>query len=69
MVADYLRENGADKVEITNIEGEKGTTDGLKITIKGKKQNAPVLGIIGPSGRYRSQTRSQWFLFLMEMEL
>lgn len=50
MVADYLRENGADKVEITNIEGEKGTTDGLKITIKGKKQNAPVLGIIGRLG-------------------
>ncbi|ADQ13777.1 DUF1177 domain-containing protein [Halanaerobium hydrogeniformans] len=49
-LADYLRDNGADKVEVTNIEGEKGTTDGLKITIEGATKNAPVLGIVGRLG-------------------
>jgi hypothetical protein len=49
-VAEYLRNNGADEVMTTSIQGKNGSTDGLKIRIKGYDDTAPILGIIGRLG-------------------
>lgn len=55
MVADFLRERGAEQIEVTTIEGEKGTTDFIKITIPGTQGkyeggSCRTLGIIGRLG-------------------
>jgi hypothetical protein len=54
-VAELLRGRGAEQVEVTTIEGEKGTTDFLKITIPGVQGKcgqgtSRTLGIIGRLG-------------------
>lgn len=55
MVADLLQARGASQVEVTTIEGQKGTTDFLKIIIPGTqgKQGggtSRTLGILGRLG-------------------
>ncbi|ASJ16454.1 hypothetical protein A3L04_04875 [Thermococcus chitonophagus] len=49
-VADFLKGRGVKEVEVTTIEGEKGSTDFVKIVIPGKDSKAPKLGIIGRLG-------------------
>ncbi|WP_457753418.1 DUF1177 domain-containing protein [Thermococcus sp.] len=54
-VAEVLKERGLEHVEVKTIEGEKGSTDFIKIVIPGKDGklsggNAPTLGIIGRLG-------------------
>lgn len=54
-VADFLGANGAEGIEVKEIRGEKGTTDGIKIIIKGENGksrggSAPTLGVIGRLG-------------------
>lgn len=55
MVANLFKERGFNDVEVRKVEGDKGSTDFIKITIKGKNGklsggNAPTLGIIGRLG-------------------
>lgn len=55
MVEEYMRSLGAEDVEVTTIEGKKGKTDMIRITIpgiKGKKAggDAPTLGVLGRLG-------------------
>jgi len=55
MVADFLSARGAEQIEIKTIEGEKGTTDFIKITIPGTQGKyeggtCRTLGIIGRLG-------------------
>jgi len=54
-VAEILKERGIEHVEVTTINGEKGSTDFIKIIIPGKNgkisgRDAPTLGIIGRLG-------------------
>ncbi|MFA4646684.1 DUF1177 domain-containing protein [Pyrococcus kukulkanii] len=54
-VAEVLRERGLENVEVKRIEGEKGSTDFIKIIVPGKNGklsggDAPTLGIIGRLG-------------------
>lgn len=49
-LAEFLEKNGVDNVKVTNIQGEKGSTDGLKIKILGTDSKAPKLGVIGRLG-------------------
>jgi hypothetical protein len=54
-VAQVLRERGIESVEVITVEGEKGSTDFIRITVpgtEGKISNgeAPTLGIIGRLG-------------------
>lgn len=49
-VAEFLEKNGVDNVKVSNIQGDKGSTDGLKIKILGKDSGAPKLGVIGRLG-------------------
>lgn len=54
-IAKYLRYSGADEVVVKKISTEKGSTDFIKILIKGKNGkslggDAPTLGIIGRLG-------------------
>lgn len=54
-IAEFLKQEGADEVSIFTVEGEKGTTDFISVTIKGKNGklsggNSPTLGIIGRLG-------------------
>jgi len=54
-VAEVLRERGLENIEVRRIEGEKGSTDFIKIVVPGKNGkfsggNAPTLGIIGRLG-------------------
>ena len=51
----YMRSRGAEDVEVTTIEGPKGTTDMIRITIPGTKGktvggDAPTLGVLGRLG-------------------
>ncbi|RGS76585.1 DUF1177 domain-containing protein [Coprococcus sp. AF21-14LB] len=51
----YMRSLGAEDVEVTTIEGPKGTTDMIRITIPGTKGktvggDAPTLGVLGRLG-------------------
>lgn len=55
MVADFLRARGAEQVEVITVEGEKGTTDFVKIIIPGTQGKQAggtcrTLGIIGRLG-------------------
>jgi len=54
-VAEVLRERGLENIEVHRIEGEKGSTDFIKIVVPGKNGklsggNAPTLGVIGRLG-------------------
>lgn len=50
-VAEYMRQNGAEDVRVTQVVGEKGSTDFISIRIKGAESGAaPTLGIIGRLG-------------------
>jgi len=54
-VAEVLRERGLDNIEVHRIEGEKGSTDFIKIVVPGKNGklsggDSPTLGIIGRLG-------------------
>lgn len=54
-VASLLRHEGADDVKVFTVEGDKGTTDFISVTIPGKKGklsggSAPTLGVIGRLG-------------------
>lgn len=55
MMEEYMRSLGAEDVEVTTIEGPKGSTDMIRITIPGSKGKsaggeAPTLGILGRLG-------------------
>lgn len=55
LVAGYMKELGAKDVEVTTIEGPKGSTDMIRITVAGKNGKAaggeaPTLGILGRLG-------------------
>ncbi|AEC51407.1 hypothetical protein PNA2_0490 [Pyrococcus sp. NA2] len=54
-VAEVLRERGIENVDVKTIEGERGSTDFIKVLIPGKNGklnggDAPTLGIIGRLG-------------------
>ncbi len=54
-VAELFKSRGCKNVEVKTIEGDKGSTDFIKVTIKGKNGklsggSAPTLGIIGRLG-------------------
>lgn len=54
-VAEFFKSRGCQNVKVKTIEGEKGSTDFIKIVIEGKNGklsggNAPTLGIIGRLG-------------------
>ncbi|MFH0848926.1 MAG: DUF1177 domain-containing protein [archaeon] len=54
-VEDFLRGRGADEVETVRIQGESGSTDFVKATVRGRQGassggDAPTLGIIGRLG-------------------
>ena len=54
-VYEFFKQRGAEDVTVTKISGKKGTTDFVKIAIKGKNGklnggDAPTLGIIGRLG-------------------
>lgn len=54
-VVDYFVENGAEEVNSVTVSGKRGSTDFVKIKIKGKNGksaggDAPTLGIIGRLG-------------------
>lgn len=54
-VKELLLQRGLDKVEVKRINGEKGSTDFIKVLIPGKRgktsgEGAPTLGIIGRLG-------------------
>lgn len=54
-VAALFRQRGADEVTVTQVKGDRGSTDNIKILIKGKHGKssggtAPTLGIIGRLG-------------------
>ena len=54
-VADWLRDQGADTVEVTRVEGARGGTDFIRVVIPGTAGKAagggaPTLGIIGRLG-------------------
>jgi len=54
-VANFLRKKGAKEVVVEKIEGEKGSTDFIKVVIEGsngkrKVGNVPTLGVIGRLG-------------------
>lgn len=55
MMEEYMRKLGASDVNVTTIEGPKGKTDMIRITIPGTKGkfsggNAPTLGVLGRLG-------------------
>ena len=55
MMEDYMRSLGAEDVNVTTIEGPKGKTDMIRITIPGTKGKlsggeAPTLGVLGRLG-------------------
>ena len=55
LMEEYMRSLGAEDVEVTTIEGPKGTTDMIRITIPGTKDktvggDAPTLGVLGRLG-------------------
>ena len=65
-VAEVLRERGLENIEVRRIEGEKGSTDFIKIVVPGRNGkfsggNAPTLGIIGRLGGNRRKTGNDWF--------
>ncbi len=45
-----LRDRGADYVSLRTLEDDKGSTDFLKVVIKGMNDKAPKIGIIGRLG-------------------
>lgn len=54
-VANFLRKKGVKEVVVEKIEGEKGSTDFIKVVIEGsngkrKGGNVPTLGVIGRLG-------------------
>ncbi len=54
-VADWLKQNGANTVEVKRIEGARGYTDFIRVTIPGSEGrsrggSAPTLGVIGRLG-------------------
>ena len=54
-VAQYLRGRGLEDVEVKTIQGEKGSTDFIKIMVPGKEGktsggDAPTLGVVGRLG-------------------
>ena len=54
-VANFLRKKGAKEIVVEKIEGEKGSTDFIKVVIEGsngkrKGGNVPTLGVIGRLG-------------------
>lgn len=55
MVADLLRSRGLQRIEVIKVEGEKGSTDFVKIVVPGRTGRdgggaAPTLGLIGRLG-------------------
>lgn len=55
MMETYMRELGAEDVNVTTIEGPKGKTDMIRVTIPGTKGKivggeAPTLGVLGRLG-------------------
>ena len=55
VVAAWLRKHGADDVSVTTVEGDKGSTDFVKVVIPGstgrrRGGKAPTLGVIGRLG-------------------
>lgn len=55
MMEEYMRSLGAEDVEVTTIEGPKGKTDMIRITIPGTNGkasggDAPTLGVLGRLG-------------------
>lgn len=55
MMEEYMRSLGAEDVNVTTIEGPKGKTDMIRITIPGTKGkvsggDAPTLGVLGRLG-------------------
>ncbi|NLY53617.1 MAG: DUF1177 domain-containing protein [Firmicutes bacterium] len=54
-IAEWLQQNGAEYVDVVRIEGERGHTDFIRITIPGYQGrhnggSAPTLGVIGRLG-------------------
>ena len=54
-IKEVMLANGADEVSVQTVTGEKGSTDSIKILIKGRNGKssggtAPTLGIIGRLG-------------------
>ncbi|HDI46825.1 MAG TPA: DUF1177 family protein, partial [Candidatus Methanomethylia archaeon] len=47
---ELLQERGADIVEVTTVGGEKGSTDFIKVVVKGTDPRAPKLGVVGRLG-------------------
>ena len=61
---EYLRHLGAEEVEVTTIEGPKGKTDMIRVTIPGTNGKsaggkAPTLGVLGRLGGLGAQGTSQ----------
>lgn len=55
LVEDFLIDRGGDDITVTTVQGDEGSTDFIKILIKGKKGkssngNVPTMGIIGRLG-------------------
>ena len=55
LVEDFLKDRGGDDITVTTVHGDEGSTDFIKIVVKGKDGrssggNAPTLGIIGRLG-------------------
>ena len=54
-IAEYLKDRGLERVIVENLEGDKGSTDIIKVIIPGRNgdisgDEAPTLGIIGMLG-------------------
>jgi hypothetical protein len=54
-IREYFAQRGFSAVEVTTVEGENGSTDFIKVTVKGKNGkssggSAPTLGVIGRLG-------------------
>lgn len=62
---EYLRHLGAEEVEVTTIEGPKGKTDMIRVTIPGTNGKsaggkAPTLGVFGKVRRTWCKTGTNW---------
>ena len=49
-VADFLRARGIDDIRVQHLVSDAGSTDTLRIRIRGREAGAPILGIIGRLG-------------------
>lgn len=49
-VADWLAAQGVGDVDVTRVEGERGSTDFVRARIPGERGDAPSLGLVGRLG-------------------